>query len=576
MATSASFKIKNKSLSVQMTGYLSLLLCSAVLLLGTAPAWGASFAPTERLELCQPEQFRSEELFSTSRDLRVLVTPYLGLDTESEQLGKQLSLGLKGGIERFLQEQETKEPAGLPDHVQVKYVPCLVTSHSEARRIGQAWGADVVFWGQAKKPVGPPPTLPKNPLVTVNRGKTEVSSSGDIKAGGSVRISADTKVNVTLEILPTVFQPGVFRTAVTVTAWSRLQAEQGQSQRVPSDPKEFQDLGLAQIASGGPIDLWNLVLGIDAARSRRFRAASAWFSAASGNVNIQGSSAEQAQIYGWIGQSHLYADKKQDGLAAFEKALTICSETDVKCRAIALNNKGWALERSGEWSAALVMFKQAEEQYRQTGEPIGRAALLCNMGRVRSALGDPKSASEHYQQALSLSQGTNQTGVIILALLGRGQAYAELRDAAGASTYLQSALSRAKALPAKDTEAATLANLGSLFLLLGEYQQALEQLQAALALWKMLDDTVGQATALTNIGRVYEAQGAPRKALSPLQSAIGLWQRLGHRPGLLAAQRGLASIYTTLGEKELARAAEEQAGLLKQGPPQGTPSASPP
>lgn len=108
---------------------------------------GTSSAAGERLGECTKEM-RATSIFDKHQrpSLRVLVTRFRG------EVGAEAGHSLAQELPEYFRSVLGKEAmeAGLStDDLQVAYVPCELAQHKDARLIGQAWGADLVFWGQA-------------------------------------------------------------------------------------------------------------------------------------------------------------------------------------------------------------------------------------------------------------------------------------------------------------------------------------------------------------------------------------------------------------------------------------------
>ena len=224
--------------------------------------------------------------------MRVLVTRYRGDDAVSEQLGDEAGLNLSQELREYFKTiLRSPEVQGIglgSDDLQVQYVPCVLTQHQDARAIGQAWHADLVFWGQAacsltdrecqqmaaivakewKKQLAQlPPALVVNGDVVQN-----------VKKGGQGRVG--TTGDVRPEV--TVPQGAVLRTSVTVVAWRGLEAR-GAAQELQR-PVEVLELDFPRLASSRGLALFHFALGAYAARAGFHGLALASFEQAEGEI----------------------------------------------------------------------------------------------------------------------------------------------------------------------------------------------------------------------------------------------------------------------------------------------------
>ena len=116
------------------------------------------------------------------------------------------------------------------------------------------------------------------------------------------------------------------------------------------------------------------------------------------------------------------------------------------------------------------------------------AGALYDLGRAKSATGDPAAALDHYGQALRLYQ----------TALHRGN------------------------------EAATLNDIGLVYDGLGERRRALEYYGQALPITREVGDRAGEAVTRYNVAMIHRAQGELARAVAELEQVVELDRRVSH------------------------------------------------
>jgi tetratricopeptide (TPR) repeat protein len=69
---------------------------------------------------------------------------------------------------------------------------------------------------------------------------------------------------------------------------------------------------------------------------------------------------------------------------------------------LAFYQLGWAMNATGDWTAALAAYDQALRLHRAAGDHGNEAATLSNIGLVYRGLGEPQRALEYFGQALPI------------------------------------------------------------------------------------------------------------------------------------------------------------------------------
>lgn len=319
-------------------------ICSAVatLLLCSAPALAALPGPTQRLGACTSQMARADELFPRTGGLRIVVVRFVGQDEPSEKMGADLAYSLSQELPTYIRTslKGDAQAAGLAEEdMQIGYIPCMLSSHAQAREVGQAWGADLVFWGQVSCSRSDPQSCKLVPVVEKGAQVT-VRVEGSVQAKrGNVHIGVIDKRKV---VVPPA--SGQFKTSVTLVHWRGLQGRSDQAVRI--DPAVVLDLDFPRLASERPLSLFRWAVGVYAFYGQRYALAAARFEEAA--AELYSGAEERSQLYRVMGISYLYAGRPERGVAALEQARASCGSGDAICRAVALNNLGWAVDRLGK------------------------------------------------------------------------------------------------------------------------------------------------------------------------------------------------------------------------------------
>ena len=213
----------------------------------------------------------------------------------------------------------------------------------------------------------------------------------------------------------------------------------------------------------------------------------------------------------------------------------------------------------GYFNDALTIHGHARRAADRTGDPIGLAHTLTNLGVVHLWLGRYGPATALLRQALSLFR---QTGSVIgqaRTLNNLGNLEQRLSHYQPAVRHFRRALGLYREAGDQTGQARTLGNLGTLDERLGRRRQATAHYQQALALFQDTDDRTGEGTALNNLGHAEGQVGRHRSAAERLHQALTLFRQIGSRNGEAWSLDRLGSLHTRLGRPDEASRYHEQA-----------------
>ena len=223
---------------------------------------------------------------------------------------------------------------------------------------------------------------------------------------------------------------------------------------------------------------------------------------------------------------------------------------DAASVAFAEANKLRAEQFEASSRKAVEKFRQAALLFEVHGEPKRASIALRNAGEILQLLGDTSDALACYQQALVLTNKTNDS-------LERGRI---LNDIAfhyfARGNTKEARLNALKALQVgtrlrnREIEAAALSNLGEAFYGTGEIDKARQHQERALKIWRELNDPRGQAIASVAIGYCHSTLGEPEKALRSFTDALSLARHAGDDAVETTAMLALCNIKRRSGNNQ--------------------------
>ncbi|MEG4105971.1 tetratricopeptide repeat protein [Microcoleus sp. S13_C5] len=247
------------------------------------------------------------------------------------------------------------------------------------------------------------------------------------------------------------------------------------------------------------------------------------------------------------------AESLRKAIAKWEEALNLYREAgDHGGEAAILNNIGKAYSDLGEKQKALEYYSQSLPLIRVVGDRNAEAITLSNIGVVYSLLAEQQKALEYYNQSLPLLRVVGNHRWEAVTLIGIGRVYSDLGDKQKALEYYNQSLLLTRTVGNRNAEATTLNSIGSVYSDLGEQQKALEYYNQSLPLTRTVGDRSGEATTLNNIGLVYSALGEQQKALEYYSQTLPLIRALGERSREARTLNNIGLVYSALGEQQKA------------------------
>lgn len=398
-----------------MTAYRSPLLPLILLALwGPAAcvksnARSAPDAATVSPDTCAPAMATP---FTASSGIRVVIARFDASDgtKASRSFGEAVAKALSQEIPEYV-KRAAQDPAavqsGFRPVAHVQYVPCVFTSHEDARRVGKAWNASLVVWGRAAAAAGEVPEIHTNDVYNLKDTPLRADNGGKIHVGPEIHLN-----------LP---QGGTFRTSVTSVIGGETRDEKGM--RSPSR-EALLDLDFANLVSERPISLMKFMIGQTAMLEDRFATAIYYFEQTKENA-FAGSEIEP-YIDAMIGLCHAATGQLERAAAAVQEGEKACPAGDVYCRSHMQTVRGYTQAADGALQQALASFSQVLLLSRQESGIKGdslQADTLENLGQVNYRVGQMPQALNFFQQALRLFQKLGDVDRQAQSLINMGAVY---------------------------------------------------------------------------------------------------------------------------------------------------------
>jgi len=223
-------------------------------------------------------------------------------------------------------------------------------------------------------------------------------------------------------------------------------------------------------------------------------------------------------------------------------------------QAHALTDLGVAHWRLGRYGPAAAQFQQALDLFRQADDPVGQARALNSLGIVEERAGRYRSAGRDYAQALILFRNAGDRAGEARALSNLGEVEGRLGCFRPAADHFALALTVCRQTGDRDGEAHALTSLGDVEVRSGRYGPAGDHLRRALTLYRQLGNRAGEAHALDNLGFLHISLGRPSLGTECHRKALTIFRGTGARYGEAWALNGLGEASHAAGRLVDARA----------------------
>jgi tetratricopeptide (TPR) repeat protein len=190
---------------------------------------------------------------------------------------------------------------------------------------------------------------------------------------------------------------------------------------------------------------------------------------------------------------------------------------------------GYIRTGSGAYDKASADLRRALDLYRQAGDLVGQAYVLCDLARLDLRQGRHQEARDTGLRALELFRAAGHRGGQAEALNAIGWYCIHLGDHADAVTCCEEALALLEDIGLVSGQAHTWDTLGYAHHHLGRFDRAAAGFQRALDLYRELGDLLHEADTLVRLGSTHAAAGDPEAARSAFTAALDIYDDLDPR-----------------------------------------------
>ncbi|GAA4611583.1 hypothetical protein GCM10023108_04460 [Saccharopolyspora hordei] len=251
---------------------------------------------------------------------------------------------------------------------------------------------------------------------------------------------------------------------------------------------------------------------------------------------------------------HLYGQAQQ----LYQKTGDLLGQADC------LLNLGEIAFIESDNNQARNLFQQAQPLYQQTGDLLGQADCLLNLGKIAFIESDNNQARNLFQQAQPLYQQTGDLLGQANCLLNLGEIAFIESDNNQARNLFQQAQPLYQQTGDLLGQANCLLNLGKIAFIESDNNQARNLFQQAQPLYQQTGDLLGQANCLLNLGEIAFIESDNNQARNLFQQAQPLYQQTGDLLGQANCLLNLGKIAFRESDNNQARNLFQQAQPLYQ------------
>lgn len=191
-----------------------------------------------------------------------------------------------------------------------------------------------------------------------------------------------------------------------------------------------------------------------------------------------------------------------------------------------LSNLGYSYQLARMMDEASDVYAEAIDLTRKTGDRLGEAQAMLNLGVLRAMLDDTDEAVELLKEALALSEELSYDDGVGNALGALAEVYKEEEDWGRAEECAKRAVQVFAETENPGSQALTLNNLGLQYAAQERWLEARACYEQSLDLSRDLDDLGPAVATLCSLSELWYAAGDPDKALNSVCEALELGARL--------------------------------------------------
>jgi tetratricopeptide (TPR) repeat protein len=204
-----------------------------------------------------------------------------------------------------------------------------------------------------------------------------------------------------------------------------------------------------------------------------------------------------------------------------------------------------------DYPQALEYSFKSLQQFTETGDKMGTAKILGDIGVVYWFQSDYPKALKYYFDALRLNEEQGIKNEIAATLCNIGIVYNSQGDYPKALDYMLKANKIDEELGNKSGVAANLGNIGELYVNVSDTIKAVEYNSKAVQLNQELGDKNGMARNLASLGTIYVSKREYSKGLDYYFQALNLTRELGNKSALAIILGNIGNTYSTMVKEDL-------------------------
>lgn len=214
----------------------------------------------------------------------------------------------------------------------------------------------------------------------------------------------------------------------------------------------------------------------------------------------------------------------------------------------ALFNLGDLRRLAGDYPGATGALEQARGIYADIGNPLGEAGALLVLGTVWQVTGGYPAAVDALERSLQIYRRAGSRPGEAEVLRNLGAVRNLTGDPSAADRALQQALGISAALGDRFGEANALSCLGLVRQATGDVAGAISVLERAPVTLRDIGSRLGEANALSWLGDVLRDAGSLPEAARVLKQALTVYREIGNRLGTAGALHNLGSVHQAAGD----------------------------
>ncbi len=201
-----------------------------------------------------------------------------------------------------------------------------------------------------------------------------------------------------------------------------------------------------------------------------------------------------------------------------------------------------------DYPQTLDFYNRAIAIYEQTGNQIGIAGALANVGALYDTQGDYPKALDYYIQCLAVHKQTGNPTGMATTLGNIGVIYMNQANYAKALDYHMQGLEVNEQMDDQHEKGKLISNIGLMYMHLGNYSKALEYHTQSREINELIGNQIGIADDLNNIGTVYDIQGDYLKALDYYKLSLGINEQMGDQDQIARSLTAIGAVCQKQGD----------------------------